>query len=188
LNVEVLVRLAARDPWGFTVLDALKRKFAIGPVAAVDRLKCWELDFDYHDRDKALEVTGRILEGTALLANPNRDIWIVRAEPIETLPRDFLERPGSSEHVFAVKVRDREDIMGRSMQSVLHRRLGLAEIAEVRFSLVWILRLSGADRDCYDLARRIAVARAWREGLLANPHCQQAEVLRGDEYLWVEAR
>ena len=46
MTTEVLVKLAARDPWSFTVLDALKRKFGIGAIRGVERLKSWRLDFE----------------------------------------------------------------------------------------------------------------------------------------------
>ena len=74
MKTEVLVRLAARDPWSFTVLDALKYKFGMESIVGVERVKSWQLLFDPASEEEALAVTGRILEETALLANPNRDV------------------------------------------------------------------------------------------------------------------
>ena len=46
VKTEVLVKLAAPDPWSFTVLDALRRKFGFEDIIDVERTKSWELTFD----------------------------------------------------------------------------------------------------------------------------------------------
>ncbi len=183
MKTEVLVKLAARDPWSFTVLDALKRKFGIETVVGVERLKSWRLDFDLHSKEEAIAVTGKILDETALLANPNRDIWTVRGRSRLELPWVSPGAAGEGDRVFAVRVADRDDLVGRSMHAILRRRLGISEINGVAFSLVWMLEFDRPGEESFRLAEEIAVARSWRRGLLANPHCQEAVVLGLGDYL-----
>jgi hypothetical protein len=183
MTIEVLVKLAARDPWSFTVLDALRRKFGIRDLVGVERLKSWRLDLDLGSEEEALAVTRRILSGSALLANPNRDIWKVRGSTGVELPGIL---PGESVRLgssFAVRVADREDLVGRAMLGVLRRRLGISEMRDVGFSLVWILEFERPGDGSLKKAETIAVARSWRRGLLANPHCQEASVVGLGEFL-----
>jgi phosphoribosylformylglycinamidine (FGAM) synthase PurS component len=183
MKTEVLVKLAARDPWSFTVLDALKRKFGIETIVGVERLKSWRLDFDPDSKEDAIAVTEKILDETALLANPNRDIRAVRGRSRLVLPWALPGAAGREDSFFAVRVTDRDDLVGRSMYAILQRRLGISEITGVAFSLVWILEFDRPGDESFRLAEEIAVARSWRRGLLANPHCQEAVVLGLGDYL-----
>ena len=183
MTTEVLVKLAARDPWSFTVLDALKFKFGIETIVGAERLKSWRLDFDTGSEEDALAVTAKILDETALLANPNRDIWTVRGRSRLELPGVFPGAAGDGDRFFAVRVTDRDDLVGRSMHAILRRRLGISEIKGVAFSLVWILEFDRPGAESFRLAEEIAIARSWRRGLLANPHCQEARVLMLTDYL-----
>ena len=183
MKTEVLVRLAARDPWSFTVLDALKYKFGMESIVGVERVKSWQLLFDPASEEEALAVTGRILEETALLANPNRDVWKVCGGSRLELPGAFPGAAESMENFFAVRVTDRDDLIGRSMLGVLRKRLGLSVVKGVTYSLVWILEFDRPGDESLRLAGEVAVARSWRRGLLANPHSQQAVVLRLEDYL-----
>jgi hypothetical protein len=173
---EVLVKLAARDPWSFTVLDALVRKFGVTALAGVERLKSWRIDFGVGSEGEGFALTSGILDTTALLANPNRDIWTIRSTSLPGIPDRFLGGPRGDEHLFAVRVADKEDLVGASIRAILRRRLHLSKVERVRHSLVWILRFQPGERDPAGLAGEIAVARSWRRGLLANPHCQEAWV------------
>lgn len=183
MTIEVLVKLAARDPWSFTVQDALARKLGIGAVVGVERLKSWRLDFGAASEEIALELTMKILDETALLANPNRDVRTVRSPSRREVPEMFLGGPSDGERLYAVRVADREDLVGRSVKSILIRRLGLSQVNSVGYSLVWVLRFEAAGRDPSGLAEEIALARSWRKGLLANPHCQEASVRPIDEFI-----
>jgi hypothetical protein len=181
MRIQVLVRLAAADPWGFTVFDTLKRKLAYDGIVAVDRFTSWELDFSSDRLEAAIEVTERILRETALLANPNRDRWVLRSGRDGALPPEFWHRSSGTTEAFVVKVMDMEDITGRSIERILRSRLGIDAITQVCHSTVWVLEFSnGAAAET--AAAEIAVARSWRKGLLANPHCQNAEVHRMDTY------
>jgi phosphoribosylformylglycinamidine (FGAM) synthase PurS component len=176
MMTEVLVKLAARDPWSFTVEDTLRRKLGWRGVRGVERLKSWQLDFGPADEAQALLLTGKILDETALFANPNRDLWVARGPSGPDMPAAFLGRPGRPGSVFAVRVADREDVAGRSMEAILTRRLHLAAVRAVHYSVVWILAFDATEADPGGLAERIATARSWRRGLLANPHSQKATV------------
>jgi phosphoribosylformylglycinamidine (FGAM) synthase PurS component len=176
MTVEVLVKLRAHDPWSFTVLDALGRKFGIEAVIGVDRLKSWRLDFHPDSEDRALMLASRILEETALLANPNRDVWTVNSQSGVRLPGALSAAVAGGDRFFAVRVADREDFVGRQMLTVLWRRLGMSEIRGVGYSLMWILEFDRSGEEALRLAEEVAVARSWRKGLLANPHCQEATV------------
>jgi phosphoribosylformylglycinamidine (FGAM) synthase PurS component len=186
MTVEVLVKLAARDPWSFTVLDALRNKFGIEALDGVQRLKSWRLDFDVESEEKALGLAGSILDQTALLANPNRDVWAARCISRPLVPETFLGVPVADGRTFAVRVTDREDIIGKSMGALLRRRLGLAQVRGVVYSLIWFLRFRASPDASRGLAEEIAVARSWRKGLLANPHCQEAAVCRIEEFPGME--
>ncbi len=183
MKTEVLVKLATCDPWSFTVLDALKHKFGIETIVGVERLKSWRLDFDLDSEEEALALTTKILDETALLANPNRDIRAVRGRAPFELPGVSPDAAGKGDTSFAVRVTDRDDLVGRAMHGILRRRLGIAEISDVAFSLVWILEFDRPGEESLRLAEEIAVARSWRKGLLANPHCQEAVVLKLQDYL-----
>jgi phosphoribosylformylglycinamidine (FGAM) synthase PurS component len=182
VKTEVLVKLAAPDPWSFTVLDALTRKFGFDDIVGVQRTKSWELTFDLMSSDAAIVATRELLRTTALLANPNRDVWVVRCGPTE-LPEGFWYSDTEEAGAFVVRVTDSEDIVGSSAAEIMRSRLGMDAVRDVRYSTIWGLRISRAASDPGELAARIAIARTWRSGLLANPHFQEAAVFGVDDYL-----
>jgi hypothetical protein len=181
MRIQVLVRLAAADPWGFTVFDTLKRKLAYDDIVAVQRFTSWELDFGSDRPEPAIEVTETILRETALLVNPNRDRWFLRYDAEGALPAEFWHRSPGTTDAFVVKVTDKEDVMGRSIERILRSRLRIDAVTQVCHSTIWVLEFNdGAGAET--AAGEIAVARSWRKGLLANPHCQNAEIHRVDTY------
>jgi hypothetical protein len=184
--IQVLVKLAAIDPWSFTVLDTLRRKFGRREVTRVERVSCWELKFRAGSGERAAGTVERLLRETVLLANPNRDIWVIRTVPGEALPAGFWERSEEAEDAHIIKVTDKEDLVGRSVGKVLTKRLGITDVENVAFSTIWVIETGAGAPGSHDLAREIAVARAWRQGLLANPHCQDAEVFAAEEYFGAE--
>ncbi|MGD8629075.1 MAG: hypothetical protein PVH52_08320 [bacterium] len=182
IKTEVLVKLAAPDPWSFTVLDALRRKFGFEDIMDVQRTRSWELTLDLVSSDAAVAVTRELLRTTALLANPNRDVWVVRCGAGD-LPEGFWYADTDEAGAFVVRVTDTDDIVGSSVAEILRSRLGMDSVMSVRFSTVWGLRISGAESDARGLAARVATAKTWRSGLLANPHFQEAEVFGVGDYL-----
>jgi phosphoribosylformylglycinamidine (FGAM) synthase PurS component len=187
MTVQVLVRLAAIDPWSFTVLDTLRRKLGRTEVTRVERLKCWELEFRDGGAEHAQGIARKVMRETALLANPNRDVWAMRILPGEALPSGVWERSDRGVDAYVIRVSDKEDLVGRSMGRILTKRLGIADIKGVAFSTIWVIETT-AGPGSGEVAGEIAVARAWRKGLLANPHCQDALVYPAEKYFGAEAR
>jgi phosphoribosylformylglycinamidine (FGAM) synthase PurS component len=181
VTLEVLVKLAAPDPWSFTVQQALSRKFGLAGIVNVDRVKAWQLTYVMDGEDAALDITKDVLNRTALLANPNRDVWVIKLAGAD-LPAGFWPSSTEETAAFAIKVTDLEDLVGRSVAEILGYRLGIRQIRSVRFSTIWILQLDRAGRP-EELAQEIAVAQSWRRGLLANPHCQRAEIWPAEAYV-----
>ena len=182
-TVEVLVRLTGTDPWSFTVFDTLKRKFSLGELVAVTRMKSWQLSFGLENAEDALDVVARLLRDTALLANPNKEVWSIRGARQDSAGRNFWRKSPGSADAFVVKVTDIDDIIGKSLVKVLRGRLGIREIADARFSSVWVLELSEGGPRSSAVAGDVAVSRSWRRGLLSNPHFQGAEIFKAEEYL-----
>jgi hypothetical protein len=181
-TVEVLVRLAAADPWSFTVFDTLTRKLACPEITAVTRIKSWRLDFDL-EAERALAVTGRLLAETALLANPNRDRWCLRLAGEPARGQTVWQGQAGSRDAYIVEVTDNEDPTGGSMLKVLGGRLRIEGIRKVRFSWLWVLEAGVGEPRSEGIAADSAVARSWRRGLLANPHYQTARVIKAAQYL-----
>ncbi len=140
--VEVLVRLIVPDPSSFTVLDTLQRKFGLRAVANVSRLRAWDIELENIPESKALRIVERLLAETTLLANPNRDRYFIRSWP-GGLPGDFWKQSSRGE-VFVIKVIDIDDIIGRSKQAIVRRRLGIDEVKHIRSSTIWLLEIAGA--------------------------------------------
>ncbi|MFZ1946916.1 MAG: hypothetical protein WAW06_05170 [bacterium] len=185
-GVEVLARLAAADPWSFTVYDTLTRKLGHGEIVGVTRIKSWRVDFDL-EPDGAMAAAAKLLQETALLVNPNRDRWSVRLArggPPGGMPGQRIWRKQSdSRSAMVVRVSDLDDPVGKSVARVLRTRLGMAEVRQVGFSWVWVLETSAGPGPARRIAADVAVSRSWRRGLLSNPHYQRAEVFTAEEYL-----
>ena len=181
-SVEVLVRLAAADPWSFTVYDTLTRKLGHAEIVGVTRIKSWWIDFDA-EPEGAMASTERLVKETALLANPNRDKWSVRLASGKSPGQRIWRRQPEARSAMVVKVSDIDNPVGRSVARVLTSRLGMREVRDVRFSWVWVLETSADRRLAGRIAADVAVSRSWRRGLLSNPHYQQAEVLAAEAYL-----
>lgn len=182
-GVEILVRLAAADPWSFTVLDTLRRKLGLEEVVGVVRIKAWQLGFGGASRKHARAIAEQLLSDTALLANPNRDRWCVREVGEKALPQGLWRRQGGAVDAYVVKVADRDEMVGKSLVRVVNTRLGIAEVKDARLSSVWVIETAVGEPRSGQVARDIAVLRSWRRGLLSNPHYQDAQVMRAEVYL-----
>ena len=187
IAIEVLVKLAAPDPWSFTVLDTLRTRLGCESVVGVGRLKAWELTFDMDSEDEALETTRRLLSRTALLANPNRDLWVIRClgQPVDEDFWHMTPRGGSS---FVVKVCDKEDMLGNWIHRIVGSRLGITAIRQVGFATIWVIEIEGSEPNPMGLISEVAVARSWRKGLLVNPHCQTSNLAAASDYFRTEER
>ena len=109
----------------------------------------------------------------------------LRGETPETLAAAFPGLPLAVARRVLHRVvgEDREDLAGKSLLRVLRGRLGLEEVSDARFSLVWLVELNLGGPEARALADSIAMATSWRRGLLANPHSQTADVFEARTYL-----
>jgi len=126
IEIEVLVKLIAPDPWSFTVYHTLSRKFGLEEIVGIERIKTWTLCYDVATVDDAAGATEAILRDTVLLANPNRDIRQLRSgvrEPAR--PEIWRPRDGVG-GAYVVRVRDREDTTGRDVLRVARSASGSA--------------------------------------------------------------
>jgi hypothetical protein len=183
MTIEVLARLAAADPWSFTVLDTLRRKECLEAITEVTRLKSWRLAFEAADPAAALQAGDRLARETGLVVNPNRDLWCVRSMEGRTGPQSLWRRQERSADAFVVRVTDREDLAGEGLLRVLRSRLGMKEAREAAFAHLWILETDVGEPDSRAIAQEVAVCRSWRHGLLSNPHFQCADVFKAESYL-----
>jgi hypothetical protein len=181
-GIEVLVRLAAADPWSFTVFDTLTRKIGYSEIVGVTRIRSWRLEFDL-PAESALAATRQLLKETALLANPNRDLWCVREVAESAGRQDIWRMQEGARDAHVVVVTDTGDPVGGAMLRVLKTRLRLKGIEAVRFSWLWVLETGVGDPRSEVIAADSAVSRSWRRGLLSNPHYQTANTIRAEVYL-----
>jgi hypothetical protein len=183
-HVEVLVKLLAPDPWSFTVYDTLSRKFGLEEIVGIERIRTWTLSYDVVAAHDAVGPTETILRETVLLANPNRDLSQVRTGDSEPAGPGIYKAGDGVEDAYVVRVHNPEDTAGANVARIARTRLGLDALRSVSFSTAWVLEMSVGEPDSRRLAERVAVLEARGRGLLANPHCQSAEVLSAREYLF----
>jgi hypothetical protein len=181
-DVEVLVRLLAPDPWSFTVFDTLNRKFRLEEIVGIERIKTWRLVFD-STAAGAVESTEAILRETVLMANPNRDVRQVRTGcEVPVKPEIWRMKDGVAE-AWVVKVRDLVDRAGEDVARIARSRLGISGLAGVSFATAWVVEMSDRGDRSREIAEQVAVLKRRGKGLLANPHCQEAEVESAAGYL-----
>jgi hypothetical protein len=182
-QVEVLVKLIAPDPWSFTVYDALSRKFGLEEIVGIERIKTWTLSYDLVAADDAVSATETILRETVLLANPNRDVKQLRAGVSEPAKPGIWKLKDGVEDAYVVKVHNMGDTAGENVSRIARSRLGIDALRSVSFATAWVIEMSRGEPHSRRVAESVAVLEARGSGLLANPHCQEAEVLSAREYL-----
>ncbi len=182
-DVEVLVKLVAPDPWSFTVHDALNRKFGLEEIVGIERIRTWTLSYDVVAAGDAVAPTETILRETVLLANPNRDIRQLRTGRSEPVKPGIYRFKDGVAGAYVVRVRNLEDSAGEGVARIARSRLGLGALKAVSPATAWVIEMSTGEPYSRRIAERAAVLRARGNGLLANPHCQEAEVLSVKEYL-----
>ena len=182
-GIEVLVRLMAPDPWSFTVYDTLNRKFGLEEIVGIERIKVWTLTFDVVAADDAVGPTETILRETVLLANPNRDVRQLRTDTSMPVKPSIYRMGKGVADAFAVKVHDLGDSAGENVARIARSRLGIGALVSVSFATAWVIEMSKGEPDSRRTAEKVALLRSRGVGLLANPHCQEAQVLSAREYL-----
>ena len=183
IDVEVLVKLIAPDPWSFTVYDALSRKFGLEEIVGIERIKTWTLSYDVVAADDAVGATETILRETVLLANPNRDLRQLRRSVSEPAGPGIFKRRDGVEDAYIVKVRNMEDAAGENAARIARSRLGVDALRSISFATAWVIEMSKGEPHSRRIAESVAVLEARGSGLLANPHCQEAEIVSAREYL-----
>lgn len=186
MKLEVLVRLLVPDPWSFTVLETLRRKSDYRQVVDVTHLRCWRIWFSLDDQ-RCIHLLEKMMSETSLLANPNRDRWLIWKNKGE-MPKRFWQKTNLDSQAFVIRVTDVEDLVGRSMCEVVRKRLGLLDVSDIRFSNLWLIEITKGDLSPEEIAKRVAIAYRWKTGLLSNPNFQTAKVVALNEYLekWYE--
>jgi hypothetical protein len=184
MDVEVLVKLVAPDPWSFTVYDALSRKFGLEEIVGIERIKRWTLTYDVVAVDDAVGPTEIILRETVLLANPNRDVRQLRTDASEPVVPGIYDLKEGVADAYVVKVHNLGDSAGENVVRIARSRLGIESLRSVSSSTVWVIEMSRGEPDSRRIAEKVAVLEARGSGLLANPHCQEAEVQSAREYLF----
>ncbi len=184
--IEVLVKLLVPDPWSFTVLETLRRQVDYNQVVNVTRLRCWRIWLNLDDQG-CVELIERTMNETSLLANPNRDRWLIWKGRGD-IPERFWHINDLSNEAYVIRVTDDEDIVGAGMREIMCKRVGLTEICDIRFSNLWLLEIARGKLSPEEVASRVAVAHRWKNGLLANPNFQRAKVASLKDYVerWFE--
>jgi hypothetical protein len=182
-QVEVLVKLLAPDPWSFTVYDTLNRKFGLEEIVGIERIKTWTLSYDVVAADDAVGPTEKMLRETVLLANPNRDVRQLRTGPFVPVKPGVYRMREKAADAYVVKVRNLGDPTGENVARIARSRLGIVGLQSVSFATLWVIEMSKGEPDSQRIAEQVAVLRSRGSGLLANPHCQEVEVVSAKEYL-----
>lgn len=186
MKIEIVVKLMVPDPWGFTVLETLRRQTEYRQVVNVTRLRCWRICFNLDD-DRCVRLVEKMMNETSLLANPNRDRWLIWKGKGQ-MPEQFWHMSDINNEAYAIKVTDVEDIVGDGMREIMRKRIGLTDVSDVRFSNLWLLEVAKGDLSPREAASKVAVAYRWKKGLLANPNFQRATVTSLKDYIerWFE--
>jgi phosphoribosylformylglycinamidine (FGAM) synthase PurS component len=156
--------LKVADPTALTARETLQRSLAYGRrVEEVARSELWVFAWEQEPRPGA--VLERLAGETNLLQNPNKHrIEIVVGEE-RVRPRGnvwvLVSSPGA----------------GRDLADTLRRhRLLPGEVPRTAWAQLWELTLEEGEEERARLAEEIAVVRGRKQGLLANPHVEDARV------------
>lgn len=169
-SLDLVVERRGLDPAAETCAHAL-RDLLLAPVAGVERADLWRFTLALGTDAGAARVR---LEAAACRAgryvNLNRDAcsW-------PSGPRPYPEAAPRRGCAVDVWVQDGD---GSDPAALAYFRAQEPSVADLRRGTLWRLWLPDADaRAARDRALDLAVTRARRQGLLANPHAQTAEVL-----------
>ncbi len=163
-HLALLVKNRVEDLIARTAEETIIRRLEGGEhLESLHREEFWEFDFlEGHGFEEML----RTLTGNAdLFVNPNKHRYRLTEEGILS----GHQGPG-----YLVRVSGREDIEGEVAKQTLERQYGCEGLKEVRYGLLWVIRLKGIDGDeGAQLAERFAVTRGAKDGVLVNPHYQE---------------
>jgi phosphoribosylformylglycinamidine (FGAM) synthase PurS component len=153
------------DPTALTTRETLRSGLGFGPVV-IDVARSDVLAFRWGAVADARGILERLALDTNLLQNPNKHQWELAVEA-ERL------HPGGNIWVLVAREKD-----GAGLKETLDRRhLVRGPAPETARGILWELTLAGSDLERRRLAESMAVVRGRDQGLLSNPHVEDAVVL-----------
>jgi phosphoribosylformylglycinamidine (FGAM) synthase PurS component len=167
-NVELFVVLKVPDTVALTAQDTIKRKMGYGETLKyLMRADYWKIGLDYDDRTAAEERLHEIIEKTNIFINPNKHFYSIDKKPLAKCMGAF------SVNVLVSEMSDDEiDII-----TSLHRQ-GFTEIKSVETGVLWHFELqTNSQKDAEHLALELTNTESRKQGLLANPHSQNVQIL-----------
>ncbi|MBU0731446.1 phosphoribosylformylglycinamidine synthase I [Patescibacteria group bacterium] len=151
---ELIVDLIITDNEARTVATALKN---IGfDNVDVERKTHWELCYGSEMKD-VNDLRERIVKSDELL-NTNKEFVM------DELPRD--------DKVYTIKVAYKDDYVGRSKTSTLKNRLGFNEIADVKKSIIWQIKIDEDDVN----KREEILKKVMATNIFYNPFSQECKI------------
>jgi phosphoribosylformylglycinamidine (FGAM) synthase PurS component len=164
-DVEVFVELRVPDRVALTAIRTLTTVMDYGEnLVSLEREDYYTIRVDAETQDDAVEYVKKMVDETAVFANPNK-------ETADVVPKT---RPVSKGDVVAVLVYPKPGIRSDSLKERLIR-LGYDKVESVGRGVLWRLELRGDDK--LGAAADIAVTRSRTSGLLFNPHSEDFEIL-----------
>jgi phosphoribosylformylglycinamidine (FGAM) synthase PurS component len=156
--------LKVMDPTSLTARETLQRTLGYGDrIEDIQRSTVWS--FRWEETVDAPALLARLVADTNLIRNPNK-------HHVEIVTGDRALTPRGNVWVLVHSGRE-----GSELEDALSRhRLVPGTVPAVRRGTLWELQLAaGEDRTA--TAEEIAVTRAHKRGLLANPHVDTVHVL-----------
>lgn len=156
--------LKVMDPTSLTARDTLQRTLGYGErVRDIQRSTVWS--FRWEEAVDARALLGRLVADTNLIRNPNK-------HHVQIVTGDAALAPRGNVWVLVHSGRE-----GSELEDALSRhRLVPGTVPAVRRGTLWELELA-ASEDRGATAEEIAITRAHKRGLLANPHVDTVHVL-----------
>ena len=168
-KLNLLVRLKVPDTVAASAYFALFDLLGHANLVSLGREELWRFSGDFDPND----LLDELLRRTSRFVNPSKHAH----RTVDSLSGMTPSR-GDGETPVGVLVSKRDDFVGRDAALYCRDTLGLSEIAEVRYSTLWTLRIEGGDP--VDAARAMADCSSRTPGLLANPHCEVFELIKLD--------
>ncbi len=165
---DAVVRLWLKvgDPTALTARETLQRALAYGrKVEEVARSEVW--CFRWDAESDARGVLARLARETNLILNPNK-------HRLEIAVGDEALEPRGNVWVMVAVPGEGEDLE----TTLARHRLVEGAPPATRRAVLWELSLGVEGEEAADLAAEIAVTRERKQGLLANPHLEDATVFR----------
>ena len=136
-HLALLVKHRVEDLIARTAEDTIVRRLEGGELLeSLGREEFWEFDFHegHHFEERLRTLTGN----ADLFVNPNKHRYRITEEGI------FAGHEGPG---YLVRVTGREDIEGEVAKHTLQQQYGCEGLDEVRYGVLWVIRLKGKSGD-----------------------------------------